>query len=88
MNPLECKIAGKIKDEGPITYETFMKMALYEPGLGYYSSDRIEIGKAGDYYTSQHLHPVFGAMLGKQLEEMWEIMGRPSVFYAVEPGAG
>jgi SAM-dependent MidA family methyltransferase len=88
MNPLERKIAGKIKDEGPITFETFMKMALYEPGLGYYSSDGIEIGKAGDYYTSQHLHPVFGAMLGKQLEEMWEIMGRPSVFYAVEPGAG
>ena len=88
MNPLERKIAGKIKDEGPISFETFMKMALYEPGLGYYSSDRIEIGKAGDYYTSQHLHPVFGAMLGKQLEEMWKIMGRPSVFYAVEPGAG
>lgn len=88
MNPLERKIAGKIKDEGPITFETFMKMSLYEPGLGYYSAEGIEIGKAGDYYTSQHLHPVFGAMLGKQLEEMWEIMGRPSVFYAVEPGAG
>jgi SAM-dependent MidA family methyltransferase len=88
MNPLEQKIAGKIIKEGPITFETFMEMALYEPDLGYYSSDRIEIGKAGDYYTSQHLHPVFGAMLGKQLEEMWDIMGKPRVFYAIEPGAG
>ena len=88
MNPLEQKIAGKIIKEGPITFETFMEMALYEPDLGYYSSDRIEIGKAGDYYTSQHLHPVFGAMLGKQLEEMWNIMGKPRVFYAIEPGAG
>jgi len=70
VNTLERKIAGKIKEEGPITFETFMKMALYEPGLGYYSSDGVEIGKAGDYYTSQHLHPIFGAMLGKQLEEM------------------
>jgi SAM-dependent MidA family methyltransferase len=88
MNQLEQKILEKITNEGPITFEAFMNMALYEPALGYYASDKIEIGKAGDYYTSQHLHPIFGALLGRQLEEMWEKMGRPSVFYAVEPGAG
>jgi SAM-dependent MidA family methyltransferase len=88
MNPLEQKITERIKNEGPITFETFMEMALYEPGLGYYASENIEIGKAGDFYTSQHLHPAFGSMIGKQLEEMWEVMGRPSEFYAVEPGAG
>jgi SAM-dependent MidA family methyltransferase len=88
MNQLEQKILEKLSNEGPITFEAFMNMALYEPGLGYYASGKIEIGKAGDYYTSQHLHPIFGALLGKQLEEMWEIMGKPSVFYAVEPGAG
>jgi SAM-dependent MidA family methyltransferase len=88
MNPLEQKIADRIVQEGPITFETFMEMALYEPGLGYYASSNIEIGKAGDFYTSQHIHPAFGAMMGKQLEEMWEIMGQPSDFYAVEPGAG
>jgi SAM-dependent MidA family methyltransferase len=27
-------------------------------------------------------------MIGRQLEEMWEILGRPSVFHAVELGAG
>ncbi|MEW6586824.1 MAG: SAM-dependent methyltransferase [Nitrospirota bacterium] len=88
MNKLEQKIIDKISMEGPITFETFMDMALYEPGLGYYASEKIEIGKAGDYFTSQHLHPAFGILLGKQLEEMWEIMGRPAEFYAVEPGAG
>jgi len=88
MNQLEKKILEKINNEGPITFEAFMDISLYEPGLGYYASEKIEIGKAGDYYTSQHLHPIFGALLGRQLEEMWEIMGKPSVFYAVEPGAG
>ena len=91
MNPLEQKIIGRIKKNGPITFETFMDMALYEPGLGYYASDKTEIGKAGDFYTSQHLHPAFGAMIGKQIEEIWKIMGSPSEaddFYAVEPGAG
>ncbi len=88
MNLLEKKIKELIHQKSHITFETFMQMALYEPELGYYSSDRIKIGKEGDYYTSQHLHPAFGAMLGKQLIEMWKFMGKPSTFYSVEQGAG
>ncbi len=88
MNELEKIIIEKIKKEGPITFETFMEMALYEPYLGYYASERIDIGKNGDFYTSQHVHPVFGVMIGKQIEEMWQIMKTPSDFVIVEPGAG
>jgi SAM-dependent MidA family methyltransferase len=88
MNILEQKIWDTIAQHGRISFESFMEMALYEPDLGYYASEKIEIGKAGDYYTSQHVHPIFGAMIGKQLEEMWLFMGKPSQFYAVEPGAG
>jgi SAM-dependent MidA family methyltransferase len=88
MNPLQQKIIERIKTEGPLPFETFMEMALYEPGLGYYATDNIEIGRAGDFYTSQHVHPAFGAMIAVQLEEMWETMGRPPDFYAIEPGAG
>lgn len=88
MNPLQQKIIERIKTEGPIPFETFMEMALYEPGLGYYAADNIEIGRVGDFYTSQHVHPAFGAMIAVQLEEMWETMGRPPDFYAIEPGAG
>ncbi|MBI5409775.1 MAG: SAM-dependent methyltransferase [Nitrospirae bacterium] len=88
MNPLEQIIIEKIKAEGPITFETFMDLALYYPGLGYYSAPKTALGRAGDFYTSPHLHPIFGAMLGRQLMEMWMIMGKPSVFHAVEIGAG
>jgi SAM-dependent MidA family methyltransferase len=88
MNPLEQIIIDKIRKEGPITFEMFMEMALYYPELGYYSSGKNAIGRGGDFYTSPHLHPVFGTMLGKQLIEMWMVMGRPKVFHAVEIGAG
>ncbi len=88
MTPLEQRIIKKIKKEGPITFETFMEMALYEPGLGYYASDRTVIGRTGDFYTSSHLHSAFGAMIGKQLEEMWDVIDRPADFYIVEIGAG
>ncbi len=88
MSELKQKIADKIRKKGPITFEAFMNMALYEPGLGYYASQDIEIGKAGDFYTSQHLHSIFGVMIGKQIEEMWEEMGSPPDFHTIEPGAG
>jgi SAM-dependent MidA family methyltransferase len=88
MNSLEQIIIDRIKKEGPISFKTFMDMALYYPGLGYYASPEIRIGRKGDFYTSPHLHSVFGAMLGRQFEEMWEIMEEPPDFYAVEIGAG
>ncbi len=88
MNLLKQKIIERISKEGPISFETFMDMALYYPDLGYYSSPETTIGREGDFFTSPHLHPIFGAMIGKQLLEMWELMGRPETFHAVEMGAG
>jgi len=88
MTSLERIIKEKIKQDGHIPFETFMEMALYHPGIGYYTSPEIKIGKKGDFYTSPHLHPIFGIMIGRQLEEMWEFMKSPSDFYVVEIGAG
>lgn len=81
-------IAGRIAGEGPITFEQFMEMALYYPGLGYYTSDREKIGPEGDYYTSPEVHPVFGRVLAGQFQEMWERLGRPERWQLVEYGAG
>lgn len=80
-------IIQKIKKEGAISFRDFMEMALYYPNLGYYTSDRNKIGPDGDYYTSSSLTSAFGIMLGRQFEEMWEIMGRKE-FTLVEYGAG
>jgi len=88
MNPLEREIIEKIKREGRITFKKFMEMALYDPLLGYYTSCKRPIGRAGDFYTSSHLHPVFGAMVGRQIQEMWDCMGRPEDFTVIEMGAG
>lgn len=88
MNPLEQKIAERIEREGPITFESYMDMALYDPEFGYYAARGQRIGREGDFYTSSHLHPVFGAMIGKQIEEMWELMNAPETFTIIEMGAG
>ncbi len=88
MPPLKQKIADRIKTEGPISFETFMALALYDPELGYYTRSSTTIGRAGDFYTSPHLHRIFGMMIGRQMEEMWDIIGRPDRFHIVEMGAG
>jgi SAM-dependent MidA family methyltransferase len=88
MNELEQVIASNIKAGGPISFKDFMSEALYHPGLGYYASPDTEIGRAGDFYTSPHLSPIFGTLLGRQVDEMWHVMKKPSVFTVVEPGAG
>jgi SAM-dependent MidA family methyltransferase len=81
-------IIERIKSQCPISFETFMEMCLYYPQLGYYTNNSTKIGRAGDFYTSPHLHPIFGAMIGNQIEEMWNLMGKPDLFHVVEMGAG
>ncbi|WP_018621752.1 class I SAM-dependent methyltransferase [Spirosoma luteum] len=81
------RIIQTIKQQGPIPFQEFMEMCLYYPDLGYYTSPATKIGHTGDFFTSSCLTPVFGALIGKQLEEMWDILGREP-FTVVEYGAG
>src|SRR3972149_6430892 len=69
-----------------MTFARYMELALYAPGLGYYMRDAARIGATGDYYTSSHLHPLFGEMIARQLDEMAACVG--GAFTVVEQGAG
>ncbi len=82
----EQEIRLRIAKRGKITFAEFMELALYHPVDGYYAGERI--GAEGDYYTSSIVHPAFGALICIQLHAMWEALGRPSQFHAVEVGAG
>jgi len=88
-NPLlVAEIRARLEREGRITFRDFMDMALYHPHHGYYRSSREKMGRAGDYLTSPEVHPLFGHVVGRQLGEMWEIMGSPARFDLLEMGAG
>ena len=87
-NPLESLIVEEVRARGPLTFARFMELALYHPTLGYYSSGSERVGAEGDFYTSPVAHPAFGTLLAIQLAGMWEMMGKPSPFHAVELGAG
>lgn len=88
MPELKRLILDRIRSGGPITFEQFMAAALYEPGIGYYTSPETDIGQAADFYTSTNLHGVFGAMFARQAAQMWEHLGRPGDFTFIEQGGG
>lgn len=88
-NPaLEAEIRRRIRERGRITFAEFMDLALYHPQHGYYRTNRQKIGPRGDFLTSPETHPVFGALVALQLEQMWRILGNPPVFTIVEMGGG
>jgi len=87
QNSAEIEIRRKIASEGRVTFAEFMETALYHSGGGYYATQKA-IGAEGDYFTSPAAHPAFGALLALQLECMWEKLGQPETFHAVEMGAG
>jgi SAM-dependent MidA family methyltransferase len=63
-----------------------MDAALYHPDFGYYARVVQRSGRAGDFFTSVDVGPLFGELLAKQIVEMAEILAAP--FDLVEAGAG
>lgn len=56
--------------DGWIRFPEFMNMALYQPGLGYYSSGSQKFGRKGDFITAPEVSALFGQCLAKQIDEI------------------
>lgn len=81
-------IRAEIERQGPISFERFMDLALYAPGLGYYTRHRDPFGKSGDYYTAEQLQPVFGTLVAQFMRAAREELGFGDEFQIIELGAG
>jgi SAM-dependent MidA family methyltransferase len=51
-----------------------MELALYHPALGYYARAAQRSGRAGDFFTSVDVGPLFGELLAAQLAEMVDLL--------------
>jgi SAM-dependent MidA family methyltransferase len=80
------RLRARIDEAGPITFAEFMEAALYDVDHGFYS--RPSVGEAGHFVTSPHVSAVFGILVAGQVEEFWELLGRPDPFVLIEVGAG
>jgi SAM-dependent MidA family methyltransferase len=69
------RVAEHIRGEiaaggGWISFARYMELALYAPGLGYYSAGARKLGKAGDFVTAPEISPLYGQTLARQVHEI------------------
>jgi SAM-dependent MidA family methyltransferase len=79
------RIAVEIASHGGwLAFDDYMRLALYEPGLGYYTGGAEKFGPAGDFVTAPSLGPLFAQTLARQVAEL-VAMSAPAI---LEFGAG
>jgi SAM-dependent MidA family methyltransferase len=57
---------------GWISFARYMELALYAPGLGYYSAGAKKLGRAGDFMTAPEISALYGQTLARQLMQIME----------------
>jgi SAM-dependent MidA family methyltransferase len=55
---------------GWLSYERFMELALYAPGLGYYSAGSVKLGAGGDFVTAPEVSELFSRCIARQCGEV------------------
>jgi SAM-dependent MidA family methyltransferase len=72
---------------GALPFSDWMRIALYEPGLGYYSAGARKFGVDGDFVTAPELSPLFGRCVARQCAELLEACDGDTVL-ELGPGSG
>ena len=93
--PLARHIADAVRAQGGwIGFDAFMALALYTPGLGYYTGDLPKFGSlpaasadapGSDFVTAPEISPLFGYALARQVAQALEATGTNEIW---EFGAG
>lgn len=81
-------IVNAIEAEGSVSFERFMRMALYEPGLGYYVNGLHKFGAAGDFTTAPEQTPLFARALARRLDGVGRALGDRWTILELGPGSG
>ena len=89
---LSQKIMAEIASNGGwMPFSRYMEMALYEPGMGYYSAGAHKLGAGGDFTTAPELSPLFGAAIVETLLPILEglqAQGLPTQILEFGAGTG
>jgi SAM-dependent MidA family methyltransferase len=60
---------------GVIGFDAYMRLALYAPGLGYYSAGAAKLGGAGDFVTAPEISSLFSRCLARQVADILAVTG-------------
>ena len=57
---LRDRLIARIRQEGPLPFDEFMRAALYDSAEGYFATGPLRSAKEGDFLTSPEVSPLFG----------------------------
>lgn len=75
-----AKVAAMLREAivaagGWLSFERYMELALYAPGLGYYSAGSAKIGSGGDFVTAPEVSDLFSRCVARQCAEVLSVTG-------------
>ena len=88
-----ARLAALIRNEiaandGAIPFSRFMELALYAPGLGYYSAGARKFGESGDFVTAPEIGPIFAACVAESVAPVLQQLGSTALFLELGGGSG
>lgn len=72
-------------NSGWIDFSRYMQLALYAPGLGYYSAGQQKFGEHGDFVTAPEISPLFAQSLANPVAKL---LAEMDAAHVIEFGAG
>jgi SAM-dependent MidA family methyltransferase len=83
---LQQLICREIEQQGgAVSFDRYMELALYAPGLGYYTAGMRKFGAQGDFVTAPEISSLFSRTLAHQVKQLLDLCGGGAV---LEFGAG
>lgn len=76
---------------GWISFAEFMQLALYAPGLGYYSGGAKKFGLSGDFVTAPEISPLFAKTIARQVLQVLsalQMQNKPTDILELGAGTG
>ena len=73
---------------GAIPFSRYMELALYAPGLGYYSAGATKFGEAGDFITAPELGSLFADGVAQAVSGLIRDLGSDAAFIELGGGSG
>jgi SAM-dependent MidA family methyltransferase len=76
------------ENSGAIAFSRFMELALYAPGMGYYSAGARKFGADGDFVTAPELGSVFAQCIAQASAKILQQLEGDTIFFELGGGSG
>lgn len=77
-----------VEQGGSISFAEYMRLALYAPGLGYYSAGSKKLGPQGDFITAPEISPLFASCLARQCHQVLKTLAENGQILELGAGTG